>query len=145
MWRLLGWLAVVAGSATLVVQAFVRISDDIGVPELVASTVVLALGTSLPELVVDWTALRRGAAALAVGDLFGSSLVDASLAIGIGPLIRPTVVSGQAVSSVLVVAAGVAAATLIWRLRRADSLTPAVSLLLVYGVCMAVIVGVGSS
>lgn len=145
VWRLLGWLAVVAGSATLVVQAFVRISDDIGVPELVASTVVLALGTSLPELVVDWTALRRGAAALAVGDLFGSSLVDASLAIGIGPLIRPTVVSGQAVSSVLVVAAGVAAATLIWRLRRADSLTPAVSLLLVYGVCMAVIVGVGSS
>ena len=93
-------------------QSFVRISDGLGVPELVAGTVVLALGTSLPELVVDWTAIRRGAAALAVGDLFGSSLVDASLAIGIGPMIRPTAVSDQAVSSVLVVAAGVAAATL---------------------------------
>ena len=144
VWRLLGWLALVAGSATVVVQAFVRISDEIGVPELVASTVVLALGTSLPELVVDWTALRRGAAALAVGDLFGSSLVDASLAIGIGPLIRPTVVSGQAVPSVLVVAAGVAAATFVWRYRRAGSAVPAMALLAVYGVCMAAIIGIGS-
>lgn len=143
VWRLLGWLAVVAFSATLVVQAFVRISDDLGVPELVASTVVLALGTSLPELVVDWTALRRGAAALAVGDLFGSSLVDASLAIGIGPLIRPTDVSGQAVSSVLIVAAGVLAATLIWRFRRAGSMVPGILLLVVYGVCMAAIIGIG--
>ena len=141
---LLAWLAVVAGAATLVVQSFVRISDAIGVPELVAGTVVLALGTSLPELVVDWTAIRRGAAALAVGDLFGSSLVDASLAIGIGPVIQPTAVSGQAVSSVLVVAAGVAAATAIWRFRRADSVVPPLLLLAVYSICMAVIIRVGS-
>ncbi len=142
--QLLTWLAVVAGAATLVVQAFVRISDELGVPELVAGTVVLALGTSLPELVVDWTAIRRGAAALAVGDLFGSSLVDASLAIGIGPMIRPTEVSDQAVSSVLVVAAGVAAATLIWRFRRAGSVSTPILLLAVYGVCMAVIIRIGS-
>ena len=143
--QLLMWLAIVAGSATVVVQAFVRISEQIGVPELVAGTLVLALGTSLPELVVDWTAIRRGAAALAVGDLFGSSLVDATLAIGIGPLIRPTAVSAEAVSSVLVVAVGVAAATLIWHFRRPrSSLTP-VLLLVVYGVCMATIVGISSA
>ena len=142
-WGLLGWLAVVAGSATLVVQAFVRISDDVGVPELVASTVVLALGTSLPELVVTWTAVGRGATALAVGDLFGSSLADASLATGIGPLISPILVSDQAVSSVLVVAAGVAAATFIWRFRRGGSVAPAIMLLAVYGLSMAVIIGVG--
>lgn len=142
--RLLAWLAVVAGAATLVVQAFVHISDELGVPELVAGTVVLALGTSLPELVVDWTALRRGAAALAVGDLFGSSLVDASLAVGIGPMIRPTDVSDAAVSSVIVVAVGVAAATVIWRFRRGGSIVPAILLLVVYGVCMAVIIRVGS-
>ena len=55
--QLFMWLAIVAGAATLVVQAFVRISHEIGVPELVAGTLVLALGTSLPELVVDWTAI----------------------------------------------------------------------------------------
>lgn len=130
------WLAVVAASATLVVRAFVELTDAIGIPELVASTVVLALGTSLPELVVDWTAIRRGAAALAIGDLFGSSLVDASLAVGIGPLMRPTDVSADAVGTVLVVAVGVALATLVWR-AASSRLVVAWSLLVVYGACTA--------
>jgi cation:H+ antiporter len=111
----LGWLALVGGSATLVVRAFVEITDVVGVPELIASTIVLALGTSLPELVVDLTAIRRGATALAIGDLFGSSLVDMSLSIGIGPVFRGTEVSSAAAVSVLLVGVGVAAATLAWR------------------------------
>ncbi|NNE11898.1 MAG: sodium:calcium antiporter, partial [Ilumatobacter sp.] len=109
--RLLGWLAVVGGSSVALVQAFVQLADTIGVPELIASTMVLALGTSLPEFVVDWTALRRGAATLALGDLFGSSLVDATLSIGIGPVIRPIDVSNSAIASVAIVAAGIAVTT----------------------------------
>lgn len=133
------WLAVVAAAATLVVRAFVELTDAVGVPELVASTVVLALGTSLPELVVDWTAIRRGAAALAYGDLFGSSLVDASLSIGIGPILRPTPVSADAPITVLVVAAGVAMATVVWWLASRRVRVMAWALLAVYVSCMTVI------
>ena len=107
------WLAVVAGAATVVVYSFVELSDRFGVPEFVASALVLSLGTSLPELVVDWTAVRRGAGMLAIGDLFGSSLVDATLAAGIGPLIRSIAVSDTAVAGTIVMAAGCAAATLV--------------------------------
>lgn len=123
LWRCAGtlivWLLVVAVSATAVVRAFVELTEIFGVPELIASTIVLALGTSLPELVVDWTAIRRNASALALGNLFGSSLFDATLSIGIGPTVSPTAVSAEAVWSVLIVSAGVAMAT--WAARPSDT------------------------
>ncbi len=107
------WLVIVAGAATLVVQSFVAITESLGIPEILAGAVILALGTSLPELIVDWTAIRRGAGALALGDLFGSSLLDATLAIGIGPAIAPTLVSPSAATMCFVAAVGVIGATCI--------------------------------
>lgn len=141
----LGWLALVGLAATVVVRAFVELADAFGVPELVASTIVLALGTSLPELVVDWTAIRRGAAAMAIGDLFGSSLVDASLAIGIGPLIRSTEVSAEAVGTTLIVAVGVAAATIVWSLGPRRPRAMAALAFGTYAITTAAIVGVTGS
>ena len=133
------WLAAVAVAATLVVHSFVELSDRFGVPEFVASAVVLSLGTSLPELIVDWTAVRRGAGMLAIGDLFGSSLVDATLAAGIGPVIRSITVSDSAVAGTIVIAAGCAAATLIAATVRHP---PVVATLLfgAYAVAMLVVV-----
>jgi cation:H+ antiporter len=133
------WLSVVGIAATVIVRSFVEITDSLGVPEFVASSIVLALGTSVPELVVDWTAIRRGAAALAVGDLFGATLVDSTLSVGIGPIIRPTAVSTEAMTGTLVIAVGVAVATLVVAFvtsRRAL----ASSLLVVYGVATAALI-----
>jgi cation:H+ antiporter len=138
--RVLLWLAVVAVAATVVVRSFVAVSDTVGVPELLASAVVLALGTSLPELVVDWTALRRGAVALALGDLFGSSLVDATLAIGSGPAIRATVVSADAVTACLIAACGVALATVVMTLRSSHGRRSAAALFVVYLVATGALV-----
>lgn len=109
----LGWLALVGIAATVMVESFVHLSDRIGVPELVASAVVLSLGTSLPELVVDWTALRQSASALAVGDLFGSTLLDATLALGIGPALRAVEVSATSSTVAVIAALAVVAATAI--------------------------------
>lgn len=133
------WLAVVAGAATLVVHAFVEVADRFGIPEFVASALVLSLGTSLPELVVDWTAVRRGAGMLAIGDLFGSSLVDATLAAGIGPLIRSVTVSDAAIAGTIVIAIGCAAATAIAVMVRHPPVT-ATMLFGVYAVVMLVVV-----
>jgi len=138
--RALGWLAIVAVCSTAVVESFVRVTESIGVPQLVASAVVLSLGTSLPELVVDLTALRRGAVALALGDLFGSSLLDASLAIGIGPSIRATAVSPEAATACMVAAAGVAAATVVVVARREHRYGSAIAFFLVYGATTATLI-----
>lgn len=109
----LWWLIIVGAGAIVVVRAFIELADRFNVPEFVASAVVLSVGTSLPELIVDWTAIRRGASALAIGDLFGSSLVDSTLSVGIGPMVRATAVSQDAMIGTLVIAAGCALATMI--------------------------------
>ena len=140
----LGWLLVVGAAATMVVESFIELSDRLGLPELIASAVVLSLGTSLPELVVDWTAIRRGAVALAIGDLFGSSLLDATLGLGIGPMLRSVTVSSSAATACLIAAMGVMAATVIAGSRPSHGRPSATLLFLVYGAATAaLIVGTG--
>lgn len=111
--RTLGWLVVVGIAATAIVRSFIEITDAVGAPEFIASTIVLALGTSVPELVVDWTAIRRGAAALAIGDIFGATLADSTLSVGMGPIFRATAVSPETTTGVIIIAIGIAAATAI--------------------------------
>ncbi|MGQ9479398.1 MAG: hypothetical protein ACUVQ0_05175 [Thermoproteota archaeon] len=47
------------------------------------------MGTSLPELIVDITAIRKKEYAIALGDIIGSNIVDSTLSMAVGPLITP--------------------------------------------------------
>lgn len=86
-------LAFVGFGATVAVRALVRIAELAGVPEFVIAFFGASLGTSAPEIVVDVTALLRGSPGIALGDALGSSLVDATLSIGAGPLVAPAEVT----------------------------------------------------
>ena len=86
-------LAFVGFGATVAVRALVRIAELAGVPEFVIAFFGASLGTSAPEIVVDVTALLRGSPGIALGDALGSSLVDATLSIGVGPLVAPAEVT----------------------------------------------------
>jgi len=79
----------------VVVQSVIQLSAAFHVSEFLISFFVLAIGTSLPELVVDLTAIRKGQFELAIGDAIGSCIVDASVSIGIGQLFFPQIVSGE--------------------------------------------------
>ena len=106
-------LAVVGGAAVALVRSVVAVSEIFGIPQYVISFFGASVGTSLPELVVEYTALRRRLRELALGDVLGSCLVDSSLAIGIGPLMFPVALSPElalrggtlAVASMLLIAA----------------------------------------
>jgi cation:H+ antiporter len=78
------------------VQSITQLSAAFQVSEFIISFFVLAIGTSLPELVVDAVAIRKGQFELAIGDAVGSCIVDASVSIGIGQLFFPQIVSGEA-------------------------------------------------
>ena len=138
--RAVGWLGLVGVSAAVVVRSFVEVTDELGVPELVASAVVLSLGTSLPELIVDWTAIRRGSSALALGDLFGSSFLDATLAVGIGPALRSVPVSPEASGLCVIAAVGVAIATALVVARRRSGRSTGVVLIAVWALCSVALV-----
>jgi len=83
---IVGFLGVAVGSF-IVIQSVIALSASLRVPEYFISFFVVAVGTSLPEFVVDLTAIRKGQYEIAIGDAIGSSLVDACFSIGIGPLI----------------------------------------------------------
>jgi cation:H+ antiporter len=104
-------LAFVGGAAAVLVAAVAALATDLGIPEYLLSFFGASIATSLPELTVELVALRKGERDLALGDVFGSCLVDASLAVAAGPLLFPTrVTPGLAHRGALMAAAGMAMA-----------------------------------
>lgn len=138
---LLAWLGVVTAAAMVAVVAFVEVSTRVGVPEYLLTFFAASIGTSLPELFVDITAIRKGLNDLALGDILGSSFVDATLSVGIGPLIAPTVIDGTlAFRGAIVALAAIAAVTLILVSRREHDRWSGLALLMVYsGVYIALL------
>lgn len=86
-------LAAVGAAAAVLVFAVASLSTALGIPEYILSFFGASVGTSLPELAIEFTALRRGHREIAMGDVLGSCLVDASLSIAVGPLLFPTLVA----------------------------------------------------
>lgn len=105
--ELLGGLAFITGGVLLAMWGIIELADRAGTPAYIISFFGASLGTSLPELVFDITALRRGQRDLAIGDVFGSSLVDATLSIGIGPALFPIAVTADLALRGSLMAAGV--------------------------------------
>ena len=60
------------------------------------------MGTSLPELAVDLTTLRKKQYEIVIGDVIGSCVVDTILSIRIGQVFFPQAVSGE-LASLLVI------------------------------------------
>jgi len=91
---ILGFIGVAIG-AYAVIQSVIKLSAVFHISEYLISFFVVAIGTSLPELVVDVTAIRKKQYELAIGDAIGSCLVDASVSVGIGQFFFPQAVSGE--------------------------------------------------
>lgn len=72
---LLGLIGVVGGSE-LVVNSASTIAATIGISERIISLTVIAIGTSLPELVTTITAARKGESDLLVGNIVGSNIFN---------------------------------------------------------------------
>lgn len=69
-------LAGVLGGAQLLVANAATIAADLGVSQVIIGFTLVALGTSLPELVTAIAGQRRGESDLVVGNLFGSNLFN---------------------------------------------------------------------
>ncbi len=78
----LGIGAIILGSE-LVVNNAIEISKIIGVSERVIGLTIIALGTSLPELVTSITATRKGEYDIAIGNVVGSNIFNIGLVLGI--------------------------------------------------------------
>jgi len=85
---LLGFLMVVYG-ADYTVDSASKIAKSFGVSDWVVGVVLIALGTSMPELVVSINAALKGKADMAIGNIIGSNMANITIALGVASLARP--------------------------------------------------------
>lgn len=81
----LGLIMMVVGSRLLVDNG-VKIAQVIGIPQGVISLTVIALGTSLPELVSSITAIKKKHHAISVGNVLGANILNIVSVIGISAI-----------------------------------------------------------
>jgi len=86
---LLVGLVTVIGSAEITVYAVTSAAEKFQIEQLFISTVVIGLGTSLPELSISVAAILRKRTGLSVGNLIGSNIFDTLVPIGVAATIAP--------------------------------------------------------
>ena len=83
---ILGAAGIVGGSQLLVDKGEI-IAAALGVPDRIIAVTLVAVGTSLPELVTTITAIVKKEAALSVGNVIGANVIDLTLILPISSLI----------------------------------------------------------
>jgi len=84
------------GGANFVVESGSNIARMFDVSEWVIGLVLIALGTSLPELVVSLVAVKKGHADMSIGNIIGSNVANFSMVLGGASLINPLSVTAAA-------------------------------------------------
>ncbi len=82
IWTIGGIAAIVLGS-NAVVDSATYLAKAMGVSERLISLTIIALGTSLPELVTSITATRKGEYDIAIGNVVGSNVFNIGIVIGL--------------------------------------------------------------
>ena len=87
--------AAIAVGANLLVNNGTIIAGMLGVPDSVVGLTMIALGTSLPELVTAITSLAKGHGALSLGNVIGANLFNIVLVSGMAITISPFAVPAE--------------------------------------------------
>ncbi|WP_372662867.1 calcium/sodium antiporter [Hydrogenophaga sp.] len=113
---LLVGLALLVWSADRFVEGAAATATHFSVPPLLVGMVIVGFGTSAPEMVVSTLAASQGNPALALGNAWGSNIVNTSLILGVTALVSPILVRSVILRQELPVLIGVTAlaAYLVW-------------------------------
>lgn len=73
----------IAVGANLLVSSVKGICAQLGVSEAVIALTVVAIGTSLPELVTALTSIKKNSADISIGNILGANVINATLLMGV--------------------------------------------------------------
>lgn len=88
IWFIVGLISLLAG-AELLVDGAMKVANYYRVDEVVIGIMLVALGTSLPELAVSLISALKGEYGLAIGNIVGSNIFNLLAVIGIAATIAP--------------------------------------------------------
>ena len=104
----------------MIVDSVIILSAHMDVPEYLLSFFLVAIGTSLPELTVGLSAIRRERFELVIGNIFGSNIADATISIASGPLLFPNAFDAglaTVTGEYMIIASFIVVALFAWRTR----------------------------
>lgn len=82
-------LVLLVGGAKLLVVGGVSIARNMGISEWFIGITIVAIGTSLPEIVSSLIAAKRGHGEMAIGNIFGSNIFNILMVLGLTATIHP--------------------------------------------------------
>jgi cation:H+ antiporter len=91
---LIGMAITIAGARALVAGA-ISLATAYQVPEALIGVTIVAIGTSLPELVTSVIAARRGQSDVALGNVIGSNIFNILAILGTTAALKPLAVQAQ--------------------------------------------------
>ena len=97
----LGLAAIIIGG-DLVVDNACRIAATFGLSETLIGLTIVAIGTSLPELVTSITASRKGESGLALGNVVGSNIFNIMFILGMSSTVHPIASDAVAFTDILI-------------------------------------------
>lgn len=111
---IVGAAGIVVGSNFLI-KGGSAIAEALGVPERVIALTMVAIGTSLPELITTITAIVKKESSLSVGNIVGANIIDLSLILPVCSLVSGSsfTVSAQSISLDMPVCLGVTVLALV--------------------------------
>ena len=81
--------------AYLTVENAVVLAKEFGLSEKLIGLTVIAIGTSLPELITSIIAIRKGHTDIGVGNIIGSNIYNILMIMGVGAVLGSVVVSSD--------------------------------------------------
>lgn len=84
---------IMLASASFIVSSAETIAAGLSVPAVLIGLLLIALGTTLPEFMFSLHSIKQGHAELAIGDILGVVVVDATIIIGITALVMPITIN----------------------------------------------------
>ena len=94
---IVGSACVVIGSR-LLVDSGTEIAYWLGIPEMIIGLTLVALGTSLPELITAVSATLKGHQDLSIGNILGANTMDIAMILGFSSQIRTLPILEQSIS-----------------------------------------------
>jgi len=86
IWYILGGLALLIAGGQAAVYAAVEIAKTFGISERIIGLTIVAIGTSLPELLTSVKATLKGEVDIAIGNVVGSNIFNVFFILGISSL-----------------------------------------------------------
>ncbi|NER38543.1 MAG: calcium/sodium antiporter [Oscillatoria sp. SIO1A7] len=97
-----GSSAAIFFGANYTIESITKLSEIVGIGKDIIAVSAVALGTSLPELLVTISAAKKGDPELAVGNVLGSNIFNTLMVMGIPGLIGKLVISEDLVTDGLI-------------------------------------------